>query len=96
MAATGRVFTARVTVDGKRRRLEVAVPIVVGVTRAAELLDVPKSSVSRYVTSGRLVPVPQEGPGAPVFLKAEVVELAGELARERAQREARRGAAVEG
>lgn len=96
MAAAGKTFVARVTVDGKRRRLDVAVPKVVGVTQAAELLKVPKSNVSRLTEQGRMPsPVPQEGPGAPVWLKVEVMELAEVLQTEREQRAARR-APVEG
>lgn len=84
MAATRKMFRARVTVDGKRMRVDAAVPIVVGVTEAARILGVPKSNISRLRAQGRMPePVPQEGPGAPVWLKSEVVELAVTLAAER-------------
>lgn len=81
------MFRARVSHGGKRIRVDVAVPILVGVTRAAELLGVPKSNISRLRDQGRMPePVPQEGPGAPMWVKAQVLELAEKLAAERAER----------
>lgn len=82
-----RTYKARQS--GSRATVEVVVPTVVGVTQAAEMLGVPKSNISRLRSQGRMPePVPQEGPGAPVWLKPEVEELAKALA---AERTARRG-----
>lgn len=82
------MFRARVSVGGKRIRVDAAMPTVVGVTRAAEILGVPKSNISRLRAQGRMPsPVPQEGPGSDVWLKSEIEELAVLLAAERSQRQ---------
>lgn len=92
-------FRARVKLvsDGRRVMADVPVPTIVGVTRAAEILGVPKSNISRLRTQGRMPePVPQDGPGAPMWLKPQVEELAVALAAERAGRRGPDAAAVAG
>lgn len=81
-----KTFKARVAVNGSRHTVTVPVPPLVGVTKAAEILHLPKSNISRLRTQGRLDAVEVEGPSAPVFLLAEVEELAGHLEEERAAR----------
>jgi electron transfer flavoprotein alpha/beta subunit len=85
-----KVVKAAAKVDGKRRTVEVSLPIVVGVTRAAEILGIPKPNVSRMRRQGRMPePLEQDGPGAPVFVRSEVEALARELQAEREARAAR-------
>lgn len=85
-----KTFRARVSVAGKRIRVDVAVPKLVGVTRAAELLGVQKGHVGRFRERGRLDAIEVEG-SAPVFLLTDVERLAGEL---KGEREARATAAA--
>lgn len=82
----------------KKGTVEVVVPTVVGVTRAAEMLRVPKSNITRLRMQGRMpepLPRPEDGEGqsldsgAPVWLEAEVQTLADELEAERAERRER-------
>ena len=77
----------------KKGTIEVEVPRVVGVTKAALMLGVPKSNISRLRKQGRMphpVPRPEGDTGADVWLEVEVAELAEALAAERAARAAAR------
>lgn len=74
-------------------RRQPTAPILVGVSRAAELLEVAKPRISRYREQGRMPePLEVEGPSAPVWIKAEVMAFAKDLKRERAARAKRRSA----
>lgn len=80
-------FKAKATVDGKRRTVEVTLPKLVGVTRAAEILDLPKSNISRGQPTGMPEPILIEG-GGKAWFEHEVVELAEKRAEARAAGEA--------
>lgn len=77
-------FKAKATVDGKRRTVEVALPKLVGVTRAAEILDLPKSNISRGQPTGMPEPILIDG-GGKAWFEHEVEELAARRAKARAQ-----------
>lgn len=86
--ARARTYRGRCRIgDGKLFTADVVVPTIIGVTKAAEMLGVPKSNISRLRSQGRMPePVPQDGPGAPMWIRDELVPLARELAAERAAR----------
>jgi hypothetical protein len=83
--------TMKARLAGERRSVDVVMPTVVGVTKAAEMLGVPKSNISRLRTQGRMPePVPRAAgdSGADVWLEADVAVLAAQLAEERRARAA--------
>lgn len=75
-------------------RKQPTAPILVGVSRAAQMMEVPKPHIYRFREQGRMPePIEVEGPSAPVWIKAEVAAFAEDLKRERAARAERRAAA---
>lgn len=67
------------------------VPPLVNVTAAAELLGVAKANIERLRQQGRMPEAIEVEGGkrpTPVYVKSEVVELAGELKAERRERSA--------
>lgn len=70
-----RRFKAKVAVDGKRRTVEVTIPVLVGVTAAAEILGVPKPHISQRLKDVMPEAIEVEG-SAHVWIKSEVEELA--------------------
>lgn len=69
------------------------VPDVVGVAAASEMIRVPKPRIARLRDQGRMPEALYELPSGPLWLRAEVQELAEQYATERAQRRAQQAAA---
>lgn len=68
------------------------VPDVVGVAAASEMIRVPKPRIARLRDQGRMPEALYELPSGPLWLRAEVQELAEQYAQERAQRRAQQDA----
>ena len=55
-------------------------PNLVGVTKAAQILKVPKPRIMRFRNQGRLPePLTVDGPSAPVYVKEEIEEFSREV-----------------